>query len=205
MADEPPGKFWHSLRGPSGYFAAMPTDARKLLLAKTAGWRETVVLAVVAGLVPFLVHLIPWAGPRPLGVHLLPVFWTAFVAVYFHGALTGLAVGLVTPLVNLALTGLPAFGTVGPMAFEVACFALGAAWLGSRWPGFWFTAPLAWVAAKALAIAAQALLPAMPPAGPPLEHLLRSTQNGLAGLGVLAVINWLLVAFYPQAADGKRE
>jgi len=69
----------------------MSTHVRRMFFPRIAGWRETAVLAVVAWLVPFLVHLIPWAGARPLGVYMLPVFWTTFVAVYFYGALAGLA------------------------------------------------------------------------------------------------------------------
>jgi hypothetical protein len=177
----------------------MSTATRKLIPARSAGWEETAVLVVMAWLVPFLVHLIPWAGARPLGVYVLPVFWTTFVAVYFYGAVVGLTVGLVTPLVNLALTGLPAFASVGPMGLEVAFFALGAALVAGRWPGLWCTAPLAWVAAKALAIAVLFVVLGLHEGDQPFAHLLRSTQNGLAGLGVLTFINWLLVAFYPRA------
>ena len=183
----------------------MSTQVRRIFSSRTAAWRETAVLAVVAWLVPFLVHLIPWSGMRPLGVYLLPVFWTTFVAVYFYGALVGLAVGLVTPLVSLALTGLPALSMVGTMGLEVGFFALGAAVMMSRWPAFWFTAPFAWMAAKALTIAAQFLLPAFHYADQPGQHLLRSTENGLTGLGVLAAINWLLVAFCPKTDTWERE
>lgn len=183
----------------------MSSTARRTFLFKTVGWREGAVLVGVAWLVPFLVHLLPWGGARPLGVYVLPVFWTTFLTVYFYGALPGLAVGLVAPLVNIALTGLPALRMAGNMGMEVACFAAVAALLAGRWPAFWFAAPLAWVAAKALVIAVQFLVPAFEYAGQPLQHLLRSTQNGLAGLGVLAVINVLLVVFYPQGDEWERE
>ncbi|MDB6115969.1 MAG: hypothetical protein JWQ62_2914, partial [Lacunisphaera sp.] len=53
---------------------------------RAAGWRETTILLAAAGLVPFLVHLLPWSGHRPLGVYVLPVFWTTFIALYFRGA-----------------------------------------------------------------------------------------------------------------------
>ena len=183
----------------------MSTQVRRIFLPQTAGWRETATLLVLAWLVPFLVHLIPWTGARPLGVYVLPVFWTTFVAVYFYGALMGLAVGLVTPLVSLALTGLPALTSVGPMAVEAAGFTLGAAWLVGRWPAFWFAAPLAWVLAKALAIAGQLVVSELHNADQAGQHLLHSMGNGLTGLGVLAVINWLLVAFYPKTGTRGQE
>jgi hypothetical protein len=183
----------------------MSTAARRAFVFKTVRWREAAVLVVVAWLVPFLVHLVPWGGARPLGVYVLPVFWTTFLAVYFYGALPGLAIGLVAPLVNLALTGLPALRMAGNMGMEVAFFAGAAALLAGRWPAFWLAAPLAWVAAKALALTVQFLVPAFEYAGQPWQHLLRSTQNGLAGLGVLAVINVLLVVFYPKTDEWERE
>jgi hypothetical protein len=166
-------------------------------------WREGAVLVATAWLVPFLIHLLPWAGSRPLGVYLLPVYWTTFVALYFRGALPGLAIGLVAPLINLVVTGLPALESVGMMSLEIAFFVAVAALLVRRWPGFWFAAPLAWVAAKAGSVAAEILL--SPHAGEPWAHLLRSSQNGLAGLGVLTLINWLLAVFYPRGDAWERE
>jgi hypothetical protein len=179
----------------------MNSTARRASFHKTVGWREGAVLVVVAWLVPFLVHLIPWGGARPLGVYVLPVFWTTFLAVYFYGALPGLAIGLVAPLVNIVFTGLPALRMAGNMGLEVAFFVGTAALLAGRWPAFWLTAPLAWVAGKALAIAVQFLVPVFGYADQPFQHLLRSTQNGLAGLAVLAVVNVLLVVFYPKTDE----
>jgi hypothetical protein len=179
-------------------FRSRGFPVRRCLIAQPVGWREGAILVAAAWLVPVLVHLIPWAGPRPIGAYLLPVFWPTFIAVYFYGALPGLAVGLVSPLVNLALTGLPSLSSVGLMGLEVALFVGFAAVLVTRWPAFWFAAPAAWLAGKAALIGGQALL-AAGPAEPPLAHWLRSTENGLVGIGMLAVINWLLVAFCPRA------
>lgn len=183
----------------------MSTTARRALFFKTVGWREGAVLVVVAWLVPFLVHLVPWGGARPLGVYVLPVFWTTFLAVYFYGALPGLAIGLVAPLVNLALTGLPALRMAGNMGMEVAFFVGAAALLAGRWPAFWLAAPLAWVAAKALSITVQFLVPAFEYSGQPGQHLMGSTRNGLAGLAVLLAVNWLLVKFYPRTDAWEQE
>lgn len=47
----------------------MSTNARTFFPARIAGWRATAVLVVTAWLVPVLVHLLPWAGARPLGVY----------------------------------------------------------------------------------------------------------------------------------------
>jgi hypothetical protein len=182
----------------------MSTIARPLFPAKTAGWRETAVLVVTAWLVPVLVHLIPWGGARPLGVYVMPVFWTTFLAVYFYGAALGAAIGLVTPAVNLLLTGLPGLAAIGPMSLEVGCFAVAAALLVRRWPGFRLAAPLAWVIGKGIAVAVQYVVPAFGGNENPFQHLLHSTSNGVAGLVVLAIINTLLTAFYPKTEAGEQ-
>ncbi len=181
------------------------TAPRSLFPAKTAGWREAAVLVVTAWLVPVLVHVIPWSGARPLGVYVLPVFWTTFLAVYFYGAALGAAIGLVTPAINLFLTGLPGLAAVGAMSLEVGFFAVVAALLVRRWPGYRFAAPLAWIVGKALALTVQYAVPAFGEGENPFLHLLRSTSNGLAGLAVLALINFLLVAFYPKADPWEKE
>jgi hypothetical protein len=183
----------------------MPTLARRLLISRTPRWREAAILVVVAWLVPFLVHTIPWAGPRPLGVYVLPLFWTSFIAVYFYGALPGLVIGMVAPLVNMLLTGQPELRGLGNLGLEMTLFVTAASLFVTRWPGFWLGAPLAWLAAKASVIAIQFLVPAFEYTGSPVAHLGRSLQNGLTGLGMLAVINWLLAAFYPKGDAWERE
>lgn len=183
----------------------MSISARPALFPSRAHWRETTVLLAVAGLLPFLVHLLPWPGHRPLGVYVLPVFWTTFIAVYFRGAVLGLLVGLVTPVINLLLTGLPVSTAIGSMSLEIAFFVLAAAWLAGRWPGFRFTAPLAWVVGKGLAITIQYFIPAFAETEFPWQHLARSTQNGLAGLAVLVAINLLLVKLYPKTDEWEKE
>jgi hypothetical protein len=173
------------------------------LLRKT-GWRPVAVLLAAAWLVPVLIHLVPWAGSRPLGVHLLPVFWTTFVAVYFYGAWPGLLVGLVTPGVNLLITGLPAMSSAGAMSLEVAAFALIAAGMVNRWPGNRLAAPLAYAAAKGMVIALIWVC-AAGEAENPLRHLARSAQNGAAGLVVLGGINVLLARLCPRPDPWERE
>jgi hypothetical protein len=164
-------------------------------------WGETLALIAAAWLVPFLVHLVPWQGPRPVGVYLLPAFWTAFVAVYFNNLAIGLLVALVMPAVNLFLTGLPALEWLGPMSVELAAYVFVAAWLVRRWPRFWLAAPLAYLPAKALTIAIGIVVPALHDARNPLVHLVDSLSNGVAGLAVLLFINLALVRLAQRDLD----
>ena len=183
----------------------MQTYSRNFLPLRSVSWRETTILLALAWLVPFLVHMAPWSGDRPLGVYLLPVFWTTFVAIYFYGAALGLAVGLITPVVNLVFTGLPLPMYIGLMALEVILFVLATAVCFSRWPSFRLAAPLAYLAAKAVTITLQWAIPAFDYHRDPVDHWLSSLQNGLAGLGVLLVINLLLVEFYPKTDPWEQE
>lgn len=168
-------------------------------------WLETFGLIAAAIIVPFLIHLIPWSGPRPAGVYLLPVFWTAFVAVYFGSPLTALAVALAMPAASLVSTGLPALDWVAPMSLELMAYVLVCSVLFHFFPRFWLAAPVAYVPAKAIAIAIQWFTPIAHDGRDPFPHLLTSVQNGLAGLLVLALINFTLVKLCWAGSDWDDE
>jgi len=183
----------------------MTHHIRSQVSLRSVGWRETVVLLGAACLVPVLVWRIPWNGSQPLSVYLLPAFWTTFVALYFYGVVPGLLVGLVAPGLSLLLDGLGAWKPAGALGLEIVFFALIAALMIARWPGFSFTAPLAFLAAKAAAIAVQFFVPAFGFSGKPFLHLAAATQNGLAGLVVLSAINAFLVALHPLTEEWEKE
>jgi len=162
--------------------------------------RETAVLLMLAWLVPFLVHVAPWAGARPLGAYLLPMFWATFVAVYFYGAGAGLLTGLFAPAINLLVTGLPAWKFLSVLSFELAVFALVLAWAVRRAPRFWLLAPLGYLVAKTASTLLQSATPVFGDIGAPLRFFAASVAGGAAGLAVLAAINFALVRFYPKDA-----
>lgn len=179
--------------------------ARRLFSLERVSWRETCALMFVAWLVPFLVHLVPWSGGRPLGVHLLPAFWTAFVAVYLYGRGVGVMVALVVPLLNFLTMGLPAAERVGLMSVEAVAFVVLAAVFVGRWPALRFAAPLAWLGARALALLVQWAVPAFGYTRDPVEHFAGSVVASLAGLGVLLAMNVLLVQLLPKDRDWDAE
>lgn len=158
---------------------------------------EVAVLLIVAWLVPFLVHLLPWSGPRPIGAYLLPMFWTVFVAIYFYGAITGLVTALVVPVVNLIVTGLPSWNYTVITLGEGVVYVIAALLLLRRFPRLWLNAALAYVAAKLVVTAIQGLLGQL--SATPLTNLGHSLERAFAGLAVLAVINATLVQLYPKS------
>lgn len=149
------------------------------------------VLLAFAAVLPFAVHLVPWSGPRPLGAHLLPAFWTTFVAAYFFGARTAALVGLCSPGLNLIVTGLPVAGHLLGLSAELLVFALVAAQLVQRWPRGWLAAPLAFAAAHSVVLAAQLDRPF-------LAAALATLRTALPGIVVLLLLNLALVRFSPK-------
>lgn len=73
---------------------------------------------------PFLVHLIPAEGGPPYGARLLPIFYAGLVLSLRGAAVPALAVGLVAPLLNRALTGQPAGSMLPTLLVELAVFTL---------------------------------------------------------------------------------
>jgi hypothetical protein len=190
---------------PISRFQRMQVSARSFFSFTRASWRETLVLMAVAWLVPFLVHLIPWSGPRPLGVHLLPAFWTAFVAVYLYGAGIGLLVALVVPLVNMISTGLPVSERVFAMTIELIAYVGFAALALRRWPSLRVVAPLAWLPAYAVALVVQWLVPSSGSAQVSVDRFLATSTQVVAGLFVLLALNAALVRLLPKDADWEAE
>lgn len=149
--------------------------------------RETAGLALAAAVTPLLVHLLPSWDAVPLGAHLLPMFWTALVAVYFFGARTGAIVAVAGPAVSLLLSGAPALARLGTMTAELLVFVVLTAWAVRRWPRFWVAAPLGYVTAKL--IVSLGLLAA----GVAVSPLLATFAHASAGLVILAAIHLALV------------
>lgn len=162
------------------------------------------MLLAIAWLIPFLVHVLPWGGTRPLGAYLLPMFWMAFVAVYLHGLRLGLLVGLFSPMLNLLITGLPALGWLSMMGLELIVFIFFVWWTIRRTPRFWLIAPFGYLVAKILSTLGLALMGKYVDFGTSSSIIIESLRNGLPGLGVLAVINLAMVLLYPKFSEGKR-
>jgi hypothetical protein len=167
---------------------------------KKAGVKETAVLLALAWFIPFAIHLAPWSGPRPLGAYLLPMFWAAFVAAYFYGGIMGLIVGLFSPVLNLLVTGLPAWKFLSVLSFELALSVLVATWAIRAWPRFFLIAPLSYLGAKIASTGLQAVTPIFGDIGAPGQFFVQSVVGSLPGLVVLAAINVALVWFYPKPA-----
>jgi hypothetical protein len=160
--------------------------------------RESVALLALAASIPPLVHLLPSWDAAPLGAHLLPMFWMTFVAAYLFGARTGAVAGVVAPLANLLLTGLPAWRYLSVLSCELIVFAVATAWAVKRFPRFWLIAPLGYLVAKLFSTGMQVATGVFGDIGSPLAFIQQSLINAVAGLLMLAVINAVCVKLAPK-------
>lgn len=87
------------------------------------------ICLALALLLPFLTGQIPQIGSALCPMH-IPVLLCGFLC----GWPWGLAVGAVSPLLRLALFGMPPVWTAIPMAFELAVYGAAAGLLYSRLP-----------------------------------------------------------------------
>src|SRR5262249_38205634 len=102
---------------------------------------------------------------------------------------------------NLLVTGLPAAERVGSMSLEVVAFVAITAWLVRTWPKFALAAPLAYLPAKAIAIAVRWAVPAFEYHRNVVDHWTSSIVNGMAGLGVLLIVNVVVVRLAQADSD----
>ena len=161
------------------------------------------MLLAIAWLVPFAVHLIPWAGARPLGAYLMPMFWTAFVAAYFYGARVGLLVGLFAPVTNEIVTGLPEWKSLMVPCVELVVFVFAVTLVVRRWPRFILLAPLGYLAAKLLSTVLRFVSSEFSDVGACVTHFVNSSARTWTGLIALMLINAALVKFYPKQSETK--
>lgn len=178
---------------------------RRLFPIRPLTWRGTLVLMGTAWLVPFTVHLLPWTGGQPLGAHLLPTFWAAFVAVYLYGVGGGMVVALTIPLLKFLATDQLLFEHAGRLTLELMVFSALAALAVHRWPALRLIAPLAWLQAKVLVLGLAWALPVFDPVTAPGEQFVTATTLALPGLGVLLALNVALVTLLPKDQDWDTE
>lgn len=177
---------------------------RQVFAIDRFNWRSATGLMVGACAVPFLVHGMPWDGAKPLGVHLLPAFWTAFVAVYLYGFGAAALVALVVPLVTAWATAHPVADQVVPLTLHLLAFVALSAWLVRRWPTLRLNALWAWLILQPLAIVAGQLWQSgdVQAVAAPFGDALITSASGLA---ILGAVNVALVRLLPKDRDWDAE
>lgn len=169
--------------------ASLARSQRISTVKTTAAW----LLAAV--IFPILVHLIPPYQGIPIGAYLLPMFYIPLIALWLSGWRTAIAVTVLAPLVNFALTGSPQSGLMGMLTIEVLLFTgLAALWMNTTMRSV--AGPLSYLGAKVLSASLLILWPILPAS--PWEFFTNSLQNGAPGILMLLLINLLLAKFVPR-------
>lgn len=141
-------------------------------------------------LLPLLVHVIPLAGPVPVGARLLPIFYAPLLAAWIFHPAAGLLASLLMPFINHAFTGMPTLPMTVLLSLELAVFSLGLLLNRKYWPRLPLAA-LSFIAGKvisAILLVFVAIVPASPWA-----YLVSSVQNALPGLLILLVLHLALL------------
>ena len=101
-------------------------------------------------LLPFLVHLIPWTDPTPLGAVWLPIFYAPLVAVFFFRAHVAILAAVMAPTLNMLLVGKPLPPMAKMLTVELIIFVLFSLGLSKIKKGFWAAGAVSYVLAKGI-------------------------------------------------------
>lgn len=164
--------------------------------------RELGILLCLSVMFPFMIHIIPVPQDSRLGARLLPMFYAPLLAALLGRTGTAYAIAMLAPWLNWAVTGYPEPAGAAIMTLQLVVFVGAMRAMIARAPACrWLSAP-AFVACMAAAALAAALMPRLVGGRGALEWALSSVATGLPGLGVLVLINWLVLRYYPPGASG---
>lgn len=78
------------------------------------------ILIAIGVILPIIFHLIP----GNIGLIILPIHYSAYLAGGFFGPIIGLCVGCLTPILSYFITGMPNFPMFIIISLETACYGL---------------------------------------------------------------------------------
>lgn len=174
--------------------------ALRFLTVSTA--RELGVLLCLSVMFPFMVHIIPVPEDARLGARLLPVFYAPLLAVLLGRQGTAVAVALLAPWLNWALTSHPAPTGAVSMTIELLVFVLAMRAMLARAGARWFLAAPAYVLSIAAAALAASAFPLLIGGRAPLAWAAGCVVTGMPGIAIITLINWLVPLHYPPGGSG---
>jgi len=152
---------------------------------------------------PLAVHLIPDVNNVPMGARLLPMFLAPLVAIYLARPVVGIAAAALAPILNNAITGRPTGQMLTSITIELFLFSLIISLAHGRYPRFAAIAPLAYVMARAAAVATMvAFGDSSWPAG---EGLLGGLALAVPGIVLLTLLNIVLVRAHEGGGGHGRQ
>ncbi len=190
---------WQPSRFDSAGAGAEP--APRFLTASVAS--ELGILLTLSVMFPFLIHILPVPEDARLGPRLLPMFYAPLLAALLGRTRSALIVAIAAPWLNWALTNHPTpRGAIVTMV-QLLVFVWIVRVLLTRIGARWFLAAPAYVACLAIAMIVAAVFPDLIGGRPVVAWVLSSLTMALPGFGVLLLINWLAVRYYPPGPGGS--
>lgn len=174
--------------------------APRLLTASVAS--ELGILLTLSVLFPFLIHILPVPEDARLGPRLLPMFYAPLLAALLGRTRSALIVATVAPWLNWALTSHPAPRGAIVTMLQLLVFVWIVRGLLKRLGARWFLAAPAYVAGMVTATIVAAIFPDLIGGRPVVAWVMNSATMALPGCGVLLLINWLAVRYYPPSSGG---
>ena len=109
-------------------------------------------------LLPIIVHLIPFSGAYPLGAYLLPMFIAPLVAAFYVSPVGLFLAGLLAPIINNLLTGMPQPPMLYFVTGELIVFSILVFWIVQKEKTFLGFSALAFLVAKLAIMVPQILI-----------------------------------------------
>jgi len=159
--------------------------------------RELGVLLALSVMFPFMIHLIPVPEDSQWGPRLLPMFYAPLLAALWGRVRSAAAVALLAPWLNWVLTAHPSPPIAVVTMVELSGFVLVVRVLLVGVRPRWYLAAPAYLAGMAAAAMVTGLFPVLIGGRPALAWAAQGIVTGEPGIGILLVINWLALRFYP--------
>ena len=182
---------------PEASFTGASRAARFLTVSLA---RELGILLCLSVMFPFLIHIIPVPGNAQLGPRLLPMFYAPLLAALLGRTRSAVAVALLAPWLNWALTAHPSPPGAVVMTIELLGFVLVLRVLLAAAGARWYLAAPAYFSGKTAAVLATAFFPALIGGHAALAWAAQGMAIGVPGIAILVLINWLVLRNYPPGA-----
>lgn len=152
---------------------------------------QTILVLVLTIVTPMVIHLIPLSGPVPAGARVLPMFYAPLAGVLLLGWRVGFLAGVLAPVVNHLITGMPVWELVWLLSLELGIFTSWVWLLAKNRALIWVSGPLAYVLTKCISAPMIGLFQDTTP----WTFWAGSIVNALPGLVILTVLTLLFVRY----------
>lgn len=122
---------------------------------------QITLIAAVSIIITFTVHLIPNINNKPIGVYLIPLFYTPVIALHIFKAMPIAIVSAITPYFFYLLIGKPDLDSAAFLSMEVFSFTLIMSYLMNRFKKLKIASLISFASAKLISYCLMFLIPVL--------------------------------------------